>query len=194
MFMSKLSEAKNHISVKVDMNEMDLTAAESKATYEEIQEWVQEKYGFHVSHLNIAKTKQKCGIIERENYNKAKNKDSRVPNCPKTKEKAITDALIHFKMIQNSALLNIKLGNIDKHLSSMMGQLSKDLALVYGTSIYNLQKTLDLFNEHQADKLIILGDTFGTDAEEMVELLNGISRKLTIVNEETSIKNIHTMK
>ena len=41
-------------------------------------------------------------------------------------------------------LLNIKLGNIDKHLSSMLGQLSKDLALVYGTSIYNLQKTLDL--------------------------------------------------
>ena len=51
--MSKLSEAKNHISVKVEMDEMDLTAAESKATYQEIQEWVQEKYGFHVSHLNI---------------------------------------------------------------------------------------------------------------------------------------------
>ena len=46
--LSKLSEAKNHISVKVDMDEMDLTAAESKATYQEIQEWVQEKYGFHV--------------------------------------------------------------------------------------------------------------------------------------------------
>ena len=54
--MSKLSETKNHISVKVDM---DVTAAESKATYQEIQDWVQEKYGFHVSHLNIAKTKRK---------------------------------------------------------------------------------------------------------------------------------------
>ncbi|MCR5294325.1 MAG: 23S rRNA (uracil(1939)-C(5))-methyltransferase RlmD, partial [Lachnospiraceae bacterium] len=64
--LSKLSEAKNHISVKVDMDEMDLTAAESKATYQEIQEWVKEKYGFRVSHLNIAKTKRKCGIIERQ--------------------------------------------------------------------------------------------------------------------------------
>ena len=51
--LSKLSEAKNHISVKVEMDDMDLSAAESKATYQEIQEWVQEKYGFHVSHLNI---------------------------------------------------------------------------------------------------------------------------------------------
>ena len=48
--LSKLFEVKNHISVKVDMDEMDVTAAESKATYEEIQEWVQEKYGFHVTH------------------------------------------------------------------------------------------------------------------------------------------------
>lgn len=30
---------------------------------------MQERYGFHVSHLNIAKTKRKCGIIERQNYN-----------------------------------------------------------------------------------------------------------------------------
>ena len=64
--LSKLSEAKHHISVQVDMDELDLTAAESKATYEEIQDWVQEKYGFHVTHLNIAKTKRKCGIIERK--------------------------------------------------------------------------------------------------------------------------------
>ncbi len=73
----KLSETKNHISVKVDMDELDLTAAESKATYEEIQAWVQEKYGFHVSHLNIAKTKRKCGIIERQNYNLAKSEKRR---------------------------------------------------------------------------------------------------------------------
>ena len=52
--LSKLSEAKHHINIQVDMDELDLTAAESKATYEEIQAWVQEKYGFHVSYLNIA--------------------------------------------------------------------------------------------------------------------------------------------
>ena len=72
----------------------------------------------------------------------------------KTKAKVYEDAILDFlekesqEQVINDGkieeLLNKKLGNIDKHLSSMMGQLSKDLALVYGTSIYNLQKTLDL--------------------------------------------------
>ena len=97
--LSKLSEAKNHISVKVDMDEMDVTAAESKATYEEVQEWVQEKYGFHVTHLNIAKTKRKCGIIERINYNPPKSENSKSPGTPKEKEDAIIDAFKHFQMI-----------------------------------------------------------------------------------------------
>lgn len=97
--MSKLSETKNHISVKVDMGEMDVTAAESKATYQEIQDWVQEKYGFHVTHLNIAQVKRKHGIIERENYNKPKSPDSKQPGCPKEKVKAIEAALKHFQMI-----------------------------------------------------------------------------------------------
>ena len=56
--LSKLSEAKHHIEVKVDMDELDLTSAEAKATYKEIQDWVQEKYGFHVTNLNIAQVKQ----------------------------------------------------------------------------------------------------------------------------------------
>ena len=97
--MSKLSEAKNHISVKVDMDEMDVTAAESKATYQEIQDWVQEKYGFHVTNLNIAQVKQKHGIIERENYNKPKSENSRQPGCPEEKAKAIEEAMKYFQMI-----------------------------------------------------------------------------------------------
>lgn len=97
--LSKLSEEKNHISVKVDMDEMDVTAAESKATYQEIQEWVQEKYRFHVTHLNIAKTKRKCGIIERVNYNLPKSENSRSPETPKEKEEAIIEAFRHFQMI-----------------------------------------------------------------------------------------------
>ena len=97
--LSKLSEAKNHISVKVDMGEMDVTAAESKDTYQEIQDWVQEKYGFHVTNLNIAQVKQKHGIIERENYNKPKSENGRQPGCPEEKVKAIEDALRHFQMI-----------------------------------------------------------------------------------------------
>ena len=77
--LSKLHEAKHHINVKVDMDELDLTSAEAKATYKEIEEWVQEHYGFHVTNLNIAQVKQKHGIIERENYNKPKSEDSRQP-------------------------------------------------------------------------------------------------------------------
>ncbi len=97
--LSKLSEAKHHISVQVDMDELDLTSAESKATYEEIQEWVQEKYGFHVTHLNIAQVKRKHGIIERVNYNKPKSPDSKQPGCPEDKTRAIEAALKHFQMI-----------------------------------------------------------------------------------------------
>ncbi len=81
------------------MDEMDLTAAESKATYKEIQDWVQEKYGFHVSHLNIAQVKRKHGIIERENYNRPKSEDSRRAGCPKEKEQAIEEAMKNFLMI-----------------------------------------------------------------------------------------------
>ena len=72
--MSKLYEAKHHVNVKLDMDEMDLTAAESKATYEEIKKDVAEHNdGMKVSNLYIAQVKRKCGIIERENNNKSKS-------------------------------------------------------------------------------------------------------------------------
>ena len=99
--MSKLSGAKHHISVQVDMDELDVTSAESKATYDEIQKWVQEKYGFHVTHLNIAQVKRKHSIIERENYNKPKSVNSRQPSCPEEKERAIEEALKAFRMMKN---------------------------------------------------------------------------------------------
>ena len=97
--MSKLSNAKQHIEVTVDMDELDLTSAEDKATYMEIRDWVQEKYGVHVTNLNIAQVKQKHGIIERENYNKPKSEDSKQTGCPKGKVEAIEDAMRHFQMI-----------------------------------------------------------------------------------------------
>ena len=97
--LSKLSEVKHHIEVTVEMDELDLTSAESKATYEEIQECVQQKYGFHVTHLNIAQVKRKYEIFERENYNKPKSKASRQPGCPEEKVIAIEEALKHFQMI-----------------------------------------------------------------------------------------------
>lgn len=96
--LSKL-QSKEHIEIEMAMDEMDLTSAESKATYEEIREYVFEHTGLKVSHLYIAQVKQKYGIIERENYNKSKSEDTRQPQCPPEKEKAITEALRHFGMI-----------------------------------------------------------------------------------------------
>ncbi len=87
-----------HIDIKLDLSEFDVTAAETKATYQEIKDYVLEKYGLKVSTLYISQVKAKCGIIERECYNKGEGK-SRVPQCPKEKEDAIMDALRHFRMV-----------------------------------------------------------------------------------------------
>ncbi len=87
------------IRIGLDLNELDITASEKKATYEEIQSYVLEHSGLKVSHLYIAQVKQKYGIIERKNYNKPKSEDSKQPQCPPEKEAAITDALKYFKMI-----------------------------------------------------------------------------------------------
>ena len=97
--LSKLHEAKHHVNVKLDMDEMDITSAESKATYEEIKKYVLEETGLKVSNLYIAQVKDKHGLEKRENYNLSKSEDARQPKCPKEKEKAIEDALRHFQMI-----------------------------------------------------------------------------------------------
>lgn len=98
--LSKLHEAKHHANVTLDMDELDLTSAESKATYEEIKTYVAEHNdGMKVSNLYIAQVKAKYGIIERENYNKPKTDDARQPKCPKEKEEAIVEALKAFKLI-----------------------------------------------------------------------------------------------
>ena len=68
-----------HIDVEIDLDELDLTSAECKATYAQIKAYVTEHTGLTVSSLNIAQVKNKCGIIERSNYNKAKSEDSRQP-------------------------------------------------------------------------------------------------------------------
>jgi len=95
--LSKLN-TKQHIEIDVHMDELDLTGAEKKATYEEIKEYVLEQTDLKVSNLYIAQVKQKCGIIERENYNKPKSEESKQPQCPPEKEAAIVDALKHFGM------------------------------------------------------------------------------------------------
>ena len=87
-----------HIDFEISLDEFDLTASEAKATYQEIKDYVLDKFALRVSSLYISQVKTKCGIIERENYNKGEGK-SRVPQCPPEKEKAIINALKHFKMI-----------------------------------------------------------------------------------------------
>lgn len=96
--LSKLN-TKQHIEINLDMDELDLTDAEKKATYQEIKDYVLEHSGLKVSSLYIAQVKQKCGIIERENYNKPKSEGAKQPQCPPDKEKAIKEALKHFGMI-----------------------------------------------------------------------------------------------
>ena len=96
--LSKLKSTQ-HIEVELKMDELDLTAAEKKATYQEIKDFVLEHSGLKVSSLYIAQVKQKWGIIKRENYNKPKSEDAKQPQCPPEKEEAIKEALKHFGMI-----------------------------------------------------------------------------------------------
>ena len=87
-----------HINIDVDVEEM-VQDKRGLATYGQIKDYVLEHGGLKVSSLYIAQVKQKCGIIERENYNKPKSDDARQPQCPPEKEKAIKEALKHFGMI-----------------------------------------------------------------------------------------------
>ena len=94
-----LSQRKPDDYVEVKLDELDVTSAESKATYAEIKDYVFKTHGLKVSNLYISQVKRKCGIEVGENYNLPKSEDSRQPQCPVEKEKAIKEALEHFGMI-----------------------------------------------------------------------------------------------
>ena len=96
--LSKLNVDK-HIDVEIKLDELDLTSAESKATYAQIKEYILDKFGIKVSTLYIAQIKKKCGIVLREHYNKSKKEKQVIPQCIPEKEEAIMAALRHFKMI-----------------------------------------------------------------------------------------------
>ena len=98
LLLTKL-HVERHIEVDVSMDELDVTAAESKATYDQIRDYVWEHHQLKVSNLYIAQVKQKYGVIERENYHKAKSENTKQPKCPKDKEDAIVEALKYFKII-----------------------------------------------------------------------------------------------
>lgn len=96
--LSKLN-TKQHIEVEIKTDELDLTAAESKATYDEIKGYVLEKHELKVSSLYISQVKRKCGLDVGQNYNLSKKEDAKVPQCPPEKEAAIMEALKYFQMI-----------------------------------------------------------------------------------------------
>ena len=87
------------IEIDLDLDELDATAAETKATYEEIKAYVWEKHNMKVSSLYISQVKRKCGLEVGQNYNLSKSENPKVPKCPAEKEAAIMDALKHFQMI-----------------------------------------------------------------------------------------------
>jgi hypothetical protein len=124
LLLTKLN-VERHIEVDVSMDELDVTAAESKATYNEIRDYVWEHYQLKVSNLYIAQVKQKYGIIERENYHKAKNENAKQPKCPKEKEDAIVEALKHFQMAE---LFQRDKSTISRHIKNIFaeGELERD--------------------------------------------------------------------
>ena len=87
------------IEVDLDLDELDITSAESKATYQEIKDYVLKEFGLKVSTLYISQIKRKCGIDVEEYYNISQKENQKVPQCPKEKEDAIRAALEHFAMI-----------------------------------------------------------------------------------------------
>ena len=87
------------IEIDLDLDELDATGAETKATYQEIKDYVLKEFGLKVSNLYISQIKGKCGIEVGENYNLPKTENPKVPQCPKEKEDAIKAALKYFAMI-----------------------------------------------------------------------------------------------
>lgn len=86
--LSKGEIPSKKVKVEFSLEGMNTDGFKDGATYDEIRDWVKEKYDFNVTNLNIAQVKQKHGIIERENYNKPKSEDSKQPGTPEEMVKA----------------------------------------------------------------------------------------------------------
>ena len=87
------------IRVGLDLDELDITSAESKATYPELKDYILNKYSFKVSSLYIAQVKRKLGLDVGTSFNQPKSEDAKQLQCPPEKEAAIVEALKHFRMI-----------------------------------------------------------------------------------------------
>ena len=99
VLLSKGEIDSKKVRVEFSLEDMDMSGFQKGATYEQIKAYVLEKHGLKVSSLYISQVKRKCGIIERDNYNKPKSEDAKQPQCPPEKEAAIMEALRYFYMV-----------------------------------------------------------------------------------------------
>lgn len=89
----------DYIDVELDLSELDVTASEQAATYQQIKDYVMEKHGVKVHTAYIAQVKKKYGLDMRKNYHPSKNKKYVAKQCTEEKEMYIKEALEHFAMI-----------------------------------------------------------------------------------------------
>ena len=99
VLLSKGEVDSKKIRVEFSLEDMDMSEFQDGATYPQIKEYVLEHTGLKVSNLYISQIKRKCGIEVGKNYNLPKSEDSRQPQCPPEKEKAIREAFKYFGMI-----------------------------------------------------------------------------------------------
>ena len=99
VLLSKGKVDSKKIRVEFSLEDMDMSEFQDGATYPQIKEYVLEHTGLKVSNLYISQIKRKCGIGVGKNYNLPKSEDSRQPQCPPEKEKAIREAFKYFGMI-----------------------------------------------------------------------------------------------
>ena len=99
VLLSKGEVDSKKIRVEFSLEDMDMSEFQDGATYPQIKEYVLEHTGLKLSNLYISQIKRKCGIGVGKNYNLPKSEDSRQPQCPPEKEKAIREAFKYFGMI-----------------------------------------------------------------------------------------------
>ncbi len=99
VLLSKGEVDSKKIRVEFSLEDMDMSEFQDGATYTQIKDYVLEHSGLKVSNLYISQIKRKCGIGVGKNYNLPKSEDSRQPQCPPEKEKAIMEAFEYFGMI-----------------------------------------------------------------------------------------------
>ena len=99
VLLSKGEVDSKKIRVEFSLEDMDMSEFQDGATYTQIKDYVLEHNGLKVSNLYISQIKRKCGIGVGKNYNLPKSEDSRQPQCPPEKEKAIREAFKYFGMI-----------------------------------------------------------------------------------------------